>query len=261
VNVEQLIDNPELYPKWVYQIGSEVDLDIARLRGKSAFEAMAQVGMRVHEIVSSGSFEVVRPWTYLFTFAQVDVDVASMLAPLKETCCSVIMDCHFPVMRLDRAFTKNPDDMFKLIENRDLVLANLALADAVTVPDPAWAAELAEVNPNVFYLPNLHVEDEENPTERDVSEINRFIVRLGEIAGASAAVKRTKYCRCPRCVELRDEKTTHRYLSTACLHDEHGDCQVTAVRWDGTEKKAAACKYCQAPCICDCHKEATDATS
>lgn len=32
----------------------------------------------------------------------------------------------------------------------------------------------------------------------------------------------------------------HFYLSTACFHDLHDRCRVT-------------CKFCAAPCSCDCH--------
>jgi hypothetical protein len=32
----------------------------------------------------------------------------------------------------------------------------------------------------------------------------------------------------------------HRYLSTACYHREHVRCRLT-------------CKFCETPCICDCH--------
>lgn len=46
---------------------------------------------------------------------------------------------------------------------------------------------------------------------------------------------------------------THVYLSTACLHGEHGycGCQVTG---DGKPKKPAECKFCDARCICECHQ-------
>lgn len=34
----------------------------------------------------------------------------------------------------------------------------------------------------------------------------------------------------------------HLYLSTACLHEQHDQCRQT-------------CKFCEAPCICEHHKE------
>ena len=46
----------------------------------------------------------------------------------------------------------------------------------------------------------------------------------------------------------------HRYLSTGCLHGEHAYCQTEARRYDGTTKTAATCKFCAAPCICECHQ-------
>jgi hypothetical protein len=33
----------------------------------------------------------------------------------------------------------------------------------------------------------------------------------------------------------------HKYVSTYCQHDRHGDCRLT-------------CKVCQAPCLCPCHR-------
>jgi hypothetical protein len=37
--------------------------------------------------------------------------------------------------------------------------------------------------------------------------------------------------------------TDHAYLSTACLHREHGKCR-------------RVCKYCPSECQCSCHREA-----
>lgn len=47
----------------------------------------------------------------------------------------------------------------------------------------------------------------------------------------------------------------HDYLSTGCLHGDHEYCKKEARRYDGTEKVAACCKFCGAPCICTCHVE------
>jgi hypothetical protein len=35
------------------------------------------------------------------------------------------------------------------------------------------------------------------------------------------------------------------YLSTYCLHEDHGSCRLT-------------CKICEAPCRCDCHASEED---
>lgn len=45
----------------------------------------------------------------------------------------------------------------------------------------------------------------------------------------------------------------HIYLSTACLHGEHAYCQ--SVHGAAGLKTPAVCKFCQAPCICDCHQQ------
>lgn len=52
---------------------------------------------------------------------------------------------------------------------------------------------------------------------------------------------------------MSDERV-HVYLSTACLHDLHEQCQ-SAKRIDGGPKVPGKCKFCPAPCICTCHEE------
>lgn len=44
----------------------------------------------------------------------------------------------------------------------------------------------------------------------------------------------------------------HIYLSTACLHKNHEYCRS----YEGYAglKTPAQCKFCQAPCVCDCHE-------
>ncbi|MFJ8345075.1 hypothetical protein ACIQ9J_01605 [Streptomyces sp. NPDC094153] len=48
-----------------------------------------------------------------------------------------------------------------------------------------------------------------------------------------------------------DAEAGHVYLSTSCLHGEHGYCSNV----DGIAglKKPAQCKFCAAPCVCPCH--------
>lgn len=43
----------------------------------------------------------------------------------------------------------------------------------------------------------------------------------------------------------------HTYLSTSCLHGEHGYCKAnTGAQGD---KIPAVCKFCHAGCVCACH--------
>ena len=44
----------------------------------------------------------------------------------------------------------------------------------------------------------------------------------------------------------------HRYLSTGCLHGEHGYC-AAMVGAKGV-KRGATCKFCDARCVCACHE-------
>ncbi|MFD7705631.1 hypothetical protein [Streptomyces sp. NPDC059786] len=45
----------------------------------------------------------------------------------------------------------------------------------------------------------------------------------------------------------------HVYLSTGCLHDQHGYCQADSGL--GGAKKPATCKFCGATCVCGCHRD------
>lgn len=44
----------------------------------------------------------------------------------------------------------------------------------------------------------------------------------------------------------------HVYLSTGCLHGEHLYCQ--SMTGNQGEKRPGTCKFCQARCICECHR-------
>ena len=60
----------------------------------------------------------------------------------------------------------------------------------------------------------------------------------------------------------------HYYLSTACLHGQHGYCAAPVVSRDGSwkvvgpsysgeqdaPKSPAQCKFCPAQCRCRCHR-------
>ena len=50
-----------------------------------------------------------------------------------------------------------------------------------------------------------------------------------------------------------DWDDAHAYLSTGCLHGEHGYCQAETGICG--EKTPAQCKFCAAPCVCPCHTQ------
>lgn len=50
-----------------------------------------------------------------------------------------------------------------------------------------------------------------------------------------------------------DHTSGHIYLSTGCLHGNHGYCKGEG-GFSGP-KTPAICKFCAAPCICVCHTE------
>lgn len=46
----------------------------------------------------------------------------------------------------------------------------------------------------------------------------------------------------------------HDYLSTGCLHGEHAYCQ--SMTGQAGAKRPGRCKFCDARCVCSCHKGA-----
>jgi hypothetical protein len=44
----------------------------------------------------------------------------------------------------------------------------------------------------------------------------------------------------------------HYYLSTGCLHGNHGYC--AGLNGAAGSKRPAVCKFCEAPCRCRCHR-------
>lgn len=53
---------------------------------------------------------------------------------------------------------------------------------------------------------------------------------------------------------LGDGDGTHYYLSTGCLHGEHGYCRNA--RGQAGPKKPGVCKFCEGKCRCYCHRDA-----
>lgn len=170
------LENPALFPGWVW-CRPPAAYDAPLKRGELFFKALAEFGVRVEivEQVPNVAVPIWRPWTYLVCSVPTE-DWSAALEAL-PTHCSVIMDCHFPIMNMETAIG-NDADIIDIIDRKPTLLANLALADAVTVPQRGWAADLAEVNPNVFLLPDF-----------DIDHPEAFSVRMVEIAQASVRVK------------------------------------------------------------------------
>ncbi len=174
------LENPELFPAWVF-VQPPAAFDAINLRGGLAFEAIAAAGFRV-QVVPAGASERVGfypPWTYLYLPVPAE-DCRGWVEGLPYH-CSVIMDCHFPIMDMETAMGSD-QALIDVIDNKDTLLANLACADVVTVPKESWAADLAEVNPNVFLLPDMEPGSEQ-----------AFIMRLAEVAAASVQVKAARW--------------------------------------------------------------------
>lgn len=175
-------ENPELFPAWIFAKPPD-GYDAVNLRGGPVFEVMAEMGLRV-QVIEAGAGDVrvefLRPWTYVYLPVPAD-DCQPWVEGLPSY-SSVIMDCHFPIMNMETAIGTDRT-LIDVIDNKDTLLANLAAADVVTVPKETWAADLSEVNPNVFLLPDLR-ESDQDPSG--------FIMRLSEIAQASIRVKQAR---------------------------------------------------------------------
>lgn len=198
------VENPKLFPAYV--MVRSPDERTARLRGEIFFETVAQQGLRVQFVDGSeepGSEEMIgimRPWTYVFMPVPF-VDAGPRFDGLEELACSVIIDVHFPIMNRGEIRSGGRFSVEEVWARRGIMLANLARADAVTVSQPGWAADLAEVNPNVFYLPDLDLPEEcyldelsdgfagSDRSTSAVKAVNEFAARFAEIAAVSARHK------------------------------------------------------------------------
>jgi hypothetical protein len=55
--------------------------------------------------------------------------------------------------------------------------------------------------------------------------------------------------------EAQQQPDAHVYLSTGCLHGQHGYCQADTGK--SGAKTPSVCKWCPAKCVCPCHHEET----
>ncbi|MFM9703633.1 hypothetical protein [Streptomyces galilaeus] len=71
--------------------------------------------------------------------------------------------------------------------------------------------------------------------------------------GVDTAIRRVrKVLDQPAPAPTATEATEHHYLSTGCLHGDHGYCQgMTGI---AGSKRPGECKFCRAPCRCICHQ-------
>jgi len=199
-------ERPELMPAWVW-CEPPADFDAIRLRGELYFAGLEETGIRVQRVKAGTAYNaaVYQPWTFMFMMLPWD-DFADHAEWFATRNASLIMDCHFPIMNMETAVGSD-QTLVDIIDRKDTLLANLALADAVTCPRPEWAADLAEVNPNVFVLPDIEApawmyddsDSDEEPSDAEVDEYEsamasaqRFGMRMMEIAQASIRVKQER---------------------------------------------------------------------
>jgi hypothetical protein len=179
-NVGFKIENAERFPAYIYSGFPDDDpYDTEVKRGGPYFETLREAGFRVTRLPPGPVSEIpiVQPWTFIFVPVPF-TDVSPHIEQLTTLSCSVVFDCHFPIMQLERVQTPDNDIFLQVIESKEVILANLAKACAVTVPHTEWAAELATVNPRVWWLPDIEAEDDE-------ASIIKFASKFMEIAVAT----------------------------------------------------------------------------
>jgi hypothetical protein len=183
---EPRLENPQAFPLFVVCEQSE-QFGAKTKRGRPYFDAAANVGLEVQRVPLGADLELRprRPWTYVF----MHVPIADFRPIIDDRHrhrdpVSFIFDCHFPIMRMD-TIIGDDETVLLTLESRAVLLANLGAACAVTVPRREWAADLAEVNPRVWWLPDI----DDETTDPDVFEasVGAFALRFAEVAQAAAS--------------------------------------------------------------------------
>ncbi len=151
------IENPFDFPGYVY-IEPPDAFDAVWKRGGPWFDTLADIGYNVGRYAEGidMTIQMYRPWTIFYQNAP-HLDSREQIARLKEGAC-VILDCHFPIMRLEHTIFEGDEsvDYLSLVESVPMMLANMQAACAVTVPNEDWAADLAGEVSNVYYLPDIN---------------------------------------------------------------------------------------------------------
>lgn len=183
------IGNPDLYPTFIYVSPGELwDADIKR--GSEFFVSLEDMGLHVHLIdPDDGGFstELFGPnWTIVFMRVP-DIPFKDAISTITQHRASIIFDCFFPIMAMENMVYVDSEHEKQVIANRDVMLENLKAACAVTTPHPEWSAALAEVNQNVWTLPDCNSDE----------DLIQFGITFQEMVG----VTRT------RCATLRDSGT------------------------------------------------------
>lgn len=154
--------------------------DAVSKRGGPYFDALAELGVEVLRVPAGASVMAKPrgPWTFAYLPVPV-VDVTGWVRDWQRGPCSIIMDVHFPIMRQESVIGDD-ETILTVLESREVMLANLAVACAVTVSQAPWAADLAEVNDRVWFLPDIEPDDEDSLID--------FTVKFSEICGETGKV-------------------------------------------------------------------------
>lgn len=183
------VNTPGLFPTWIWMM-SPVDT-VNHLRGGPFFRRLHELGFKVQFVQgesveemdeSCESFgadiEINSPWTFIF-FAEVPVnDLTQTFADLAHAPCSIIIDCHHPLVDIDEDVS--------YYRFRDVMLRNLSMAHAVTTSKPEWATQLVDYNENVFNLADCPIDID---TMNDHAQMGSWVLTFNEVAAIAQQVR------------------------------------------------------------------------
>lgn len=181
------VEDPDAFPSWVYQYTSNPEYEhVNNLRGVPVFKVMEESGFHVTGWPMEEPFTVPfrGVWTYIFLMAPPYDDLSEIYDRWECRNVSLIIDCHFPIMDMTRTIAPDDAEYMRLHEHREVMLKNLRLAEAITTPQAKWAADLAQVNPNVFILPDLELDDADPDTVTG-EKMMRFQLKFAQASNAS----------------------------------------------------------------------------
>lgn len=176
------IENPDAWPAYVYIEPMDGIFDAIRKRGADYFDFLAEAGFNVTRLSAENEdrkLTIRPPWTLVYL--PLERTTPDTISAFSKGLCSVIVDVHFPVVHQETVLTENDDALLDLLERREEMLETLRRACAVTVSQEEWAADIAEFNSNVWYLPDIK-DDEES--------IITFTYKFSDMVRATIAICR-----------------------------------------------------------------------
>lgn len=166
----------------------------------------------------------------------LEAEKARLRAELEQQLDSTLSKQYADLSRIDRERAKLPAEERQRLEVGDAPLLRIQLLHMLE------RARKAERAVNLLADAHRRAEQAEAAIERVESYAHEL--RYEDAMGLLAALDGPA-----------TDPAKHTYLSTGCLHGEHGYCQAHTGL--SGAKTPAVCKWCKAPCQCPCHRSAT----